>query len=60
MIIVIFLICVGVLVLGGWLTYEWDCEISGGMTMTCGTVGGVISFIAFIVFFIWLSYILCN
>ena len=48
MIIVIFLICVGVIVLGAWL-YNGVEEVSGGVTMFFGISGGVISFITFIV-----------
>lgn len=55
MIIVIFLICVAILVLGGWLCYECDCEIAGGITMTCGVIGGVVSFIALIILLINVS-----
>ena len=47
MIIVIFLVCVGVIVLGAWLYNDVE-EISGGVTLFCGISGGVISSIAFI------------
>ncbi len=47
MIIVIFLVCVGVIILGGWL-YNTVNEMSGGITMTCGISGGIVSFIALI------------
>lgn len=47
MIIVIFLICVGVITLGAWL---YDCieEMAGGVTMACGILGSIASFIALI------------
>ena len=48
MIIVIFLVCIGVILLGGWLYNEVD-EVAGGITMFFGISGGVISFIALIV-----------
>lgn len=56
MIIVVFLVCVGILILGGWLSY-CDCEISGGIAVTCGIIGGIISFIAMIVLLIETSYL---
>lgn len=54
MIIVIFLICVGVILLDAWL---WDNieEIIGGVTMACGVLGGIVSFIALIVLLINIS-----
>lgn len=47
MIIVIFLVCVGVIVLGAWL-YNTINEVPGGVTMACGIIGSIISFIALI------------
>lgn len=54
MIIVIFLICVGVIVLGAWL-YKHINQIPGGITMACGIVGSIISFIALIVLLVTVS-----
>lgn len=54
MIIVIFLICVSVIVLGAWL-YKHINEIPGGITMACGIVGSIISFIALIVLLVTVS-----
>ena len=56
MIIVIFLVCVGLVILGGWLSY-CDCEISSGTTVTCGTIGGIVSFIAMVILLIETSYL---
>jgi TRAP-type mannitol/chloroaromatic compound transport system permease large subunit len=55
MIIVIFLVCVGVILLGVWLCHEWDCAITGGVTMACGIIGSIISFIALIILLIDVS-----
>ena len=55
MIIVIFLVCIGILILGGWLAAVWDCEISGNIAITCGIIGGIVSFIAMIVLLIQTS-----
>lgn len=54
MIIVIFLICVGVIVLGAWL-YKHINQIPGGITMACGIVGSIISFIALIILLVTVS-----
>jgi 3-mercaptopyruvate sulfurtransferase SseA len=54
MIIVIFLICVGVLVLGTWLYNEVE-ETFGGVTMFCGISGSVISFVTFILLLVSVS-----
>lgn len=54
MIIVIFLVCVGVIVLGAWL-YKHINQIPGGITMACGIVGSIISFIALIVLLVTVS-----
>ena len=54
MIIVIFLICVGVIVLGAWLYNDVE-EIAGGVTMACGIMGSIASFIALIVLLINVS-----
>lgn len=54
MIIVIFLVCIGILILGGWLAW-CDCEISSGITLVCGIIGGIVSFIAMIVLLIQVS-----
>ena len=56
MIIVIFLVCVGILALGGWLAW-CDCDITGGIAVACGIIGGIISFIAMIVLLIEVSYL---
>lgn len=55
MIIVIFLICVGVIVLGGWLYDDKYCEIGGGVVIGCGIIGGVVSFVALIVLLVNVS-----
>lgn len=47
MIIVIFLVCVGVIILGAWLYNNVD-EIPGGIIMFFGIAGSVISFITLI------------
>ena len=47
MIIVIFLVCVAVIVLGAWL-YNRVEEFAGGATMACGILGSIVSFIALI------------
>ena len=54
MIIVIFLVCVGVILLGAWL---WDNieEMIGGITMACGIIGGIVSFITLIILLINVS-----
>ena len=54
MIIVIFLVCVGVIILGAWL-YNHVNEIPGGVTMACGIVGSIISFIALFVLLVTVS-----
>lgn len=46
MIIVIFLVCVAVILLGAWLYNGFNCEVAGGITMACGILGSIISFIA--------------
>ena len=56
MIIVIFLVCVGMIALGGWL-YFCDCDIASAITVACGVVGGIVSFIAMIVLLIESSYL---
>lgn len=48
MIIVIFLVCVALLVLGAILYKYFDCDTAGGITMACGVIGGIISFIVLI------------
>ena len=48
MIIIIFLVCIGVIVLGGWLYNEVNRD-AGGVTLFCGISGGIISFLAVIV-----------
>lgn len=48
MIIVVFLVCVGVIVLGAWI-YNESNEIAGGAVLTCGIIGSIVSFIALIV-----------
>lgn len=50
MIIVLFLVCVAIIFLGAWLS-EYH-EFSGVITVFCGVVGGIISFIALVVLFI--------
>ena len=55
MIIVIFLVCVGVIVLGAWIANYFDCEVAGGITMTCGVLGSIISFLALIILLISVS-----
>lgn len=54
MIIVIFLVCVGIILLGSFL-YNNDNEVIGGLTITCGVIGSVISFIALIILLISVS-----
>lgn len=54
MIIVIFLICVGVILLGAWL-YNCVEEVAGGVTMACGILGSIVSFIALIVLCVCVS-----
>ena len=54
MIIVIFLVCVAVTVLGAWL-YNCVEAMAGGITMTCGILGSIISFIALIVLLVTVS-----
>ena len=47
-------VCIGVIVLGAWL-YKHINEIPGGITMACGIVGSIISFIALIVLLVTVS-----
>ena len=54
MIIVIFLVCIGIILLGAWLWNEVE-EIAGGITMACGIIGGAISFIALIILLVNVS-----
>jgi hypothetical protein len=54
MIIVIFLVCVGVIVLGAWLHNDMH-EVAGGVTMFCGIAGSIISFIALIALLVTIS-----
>lgn len=54
MIIVIFLVCVGVILLGSWL-YDSIDETAGGVTLFFGISGGVISFIALVVLLVNVS-----
>lgn len=54
MIIVIFLVCVGVILLGAWL-YENIEEFAGSITMGCGIIGGIASFIALIILLVNVS-----
>lgn len=54
MIIVIFLVCVGVILLGAWL-YEDIEEVAGDITMFCGIIGSVASFIALIILLVNVS-----
>ena len=54
MIIVIFLVCVAVIVLGAWL-YNCVEEFAGGATMACGILGSIISFIALIALLVTVS-----
>lgn len=49
MIIVIFLVCVGIIALGAWLYNYFDFDIGGGLTMFCGVLSVIISFIVSIV-----------
>ena len=48
MIIVIFLVCVGVSILGCWI-FDEAGEFTGMATMGCGAIGSIVSFIALIV-----------
>ncbi len=48
MIIVIFLICVGVIVLGAWLENALYEDLPGAIAIACGIFGGIASFIALI------------
>ena len=45
MIIVIFLVCVAVILLGAWL-YNCVAEFAGGVVIACGIIGSIVSFIA--------------
>lgn len=54
MIIVIFLVCVAVIVLGAWLYNQVD-ELAGGITMACGIIGSIVSFIAAIALLVTVS-----
>jgi hypothetical protein len=49
-----FLVCVGVIVLGAWL-YNQVEEMAGGVTLACGIIGSVISFVALIVLLVNVS-----
>ena len=55
MTIVIFLVCVAVILLGAWLYNGFNCEVTGGITMACGIVGSIISFIALIALLVTVS-----
>ena len=55
MIIVIFLICVGVIVLGAWLFEDKCCEVSGGIIITCGILGAIASFVVSIALLVEVS-----
>lgn len=55
MIIVIFLVCVAVIVLGACLRAGFDCEVAGNITMACGILGSIISFIALIALLVTVS-----
>ena len=55
MIIVIFLVCVAVIVLGACLREGFDCEVAGNITMACGILGSIISFIALIALLVTVS-----
>lgn len=57
MIIVIFLVCVGILALSGWLRYI-DADVSAAITSICGIIGGIVSFIAMIVLLVESSYLI--
>lgn len=54
MIIVIFIVCILIIMLGGWLS-SVRCEMSGGITLFCGVAGGIISFITLIVLLVQTS-----
>lgn len=54
MIIVIFLVCVGVIILGAWLYNEVN-EVAGCAALTCGIIGSIISFIALIILLVSVS-----
>ena len=54
MIIVIFLACVAVIVLGAWL-YNCVEEFAGGVVITCGILGSIVSFIALIALLVTVS-----
>lgn len=56
MIIVIFLVCIGIIALGGWLLYI-DADMSGSVCMVCGIIGGIVSFIAMVILLINASYL---
>ena len=55
MIIVIFLVCVAVILLGAWLREGFDCEVAGNITMACGILGSIVSFIALIALLVTVS-----
>ena len=56
MIIVIFVVCVLVLLIGALL--QWlDCDFSAVITITCGIIGGICSFIAMVVLLVQASYL---
>ena len=54
MIIVIFLVCVGVILLGAWI-YNESSETAGGIIMTCGILGSIASFIVTILLLVNVS-----
>ena len=54
MIIVIFLVCVAVIVLGARL-YNRVEEMAGGAVITCGILGSIVSFIALIALLVTVS-----
>lgn len=54
MIIVIFLVCVGVILLGCWV-HNNGTECEGSIIATCGILGSIVSFIALVVLLITVS-----
>lgn len=54
MIIVIFLVCVGVILLGAFLLNNGN-EIASGVTTACGVIGSIVSFITLIILLISVS-----
>ena len=55
MIIVIFLVCVAVILLGACFRAGFDCEVAGNITMACGILGSIVSFIALIALLVTVS-----